>query len=237
MTLRTLFLDAGGVLVHPSWERVSHTLARHGVEVSADLLAAAEPRAKRRLDRPPGSPPSEGERDWPYLDLVLVEAGVTRTAGAEVALAELLAYHQRWGLWERVASGTEAALSELRAFGLRLVVVSNSNGTLHTALERLRLIDLVDVVLDSHREGVEKPDPRFFELALERSRGQRETTAHVGDLYHIDVVGARSAGLRAVLLDEAGLHPDADCLRVASLPELSRLVASGSLGMVPRAHS
>ena len=45
-----MFLDAGGVLVNPNWTRVSATLAEHGVLAPADRLAAAEPRAKRRLD-------------------------------------------------------------------------------------------------------------------------------------------------------------------------------------------
>ena len=77
-----------------------------------------------------------------------------------------------------------------------------------------------DHVLDSADEGVEKPDPRFFEIALRRSGAAKETTIHVGDLYDIDVVGARSAGLRAVLLDEADLRPDADCPRVRTLGAL-----------------
>jgi len=35
------------------------------------------------------------------------------------------------------------------------------------------------------------------------------------------VVGARAAGIRPVLLDEAGLYPEADCPRVRSLAELA----------------
>jgi len=53
---------------------------------------------------------------------------------------------------------------------------------------------------------VEKPDPRLFEIALERARADRAATIHCGDIYHIDVVGARAAGLPAVLLDSAGLY-------------------------------
>ena len=45
-----MFLDAGGVLVNPNWSRVSRALAEHGVSVGAPALAAAEPRAKKRLD-------------------------------------------------------------------------------------------------------------------------------------------------------------------------------------------
>jgi putative hydrolase of the HAD superfamily len=86
----------------------------------------------------------------------------------------------------------------------------------------------VDVLLDSHDEGVEKPDPRFFDIALARSGARRETTIHVGDLYHVDVVGARAAGLRGVLLDEAGLYPDVDCPRVQSLAELADQIEQGA---------
>ena len=76
-------------------------------------------------------------------------------------------------------------------------------------------------VIDSAVEGIEKPDPRLFRLALERVAADADTTLHVGDMYHVDVVGARAAGLRVVLLDSDGLYPDADCPRVASLLALA----------------
>ena len=75
----------------------------------------------------------------------------------------------------------------------------------------------MDVIFDSFREGVEKPDPRFFQIALDRAGADAETTIHVGDLYHVDVAGARAAGITPVLLDVAGLYPECDCLRVRSL--------------------
>ena len=61
----------------------------------------------------------------------------------------------------------------------------------------------------------------------QKSRARRETTIHVGDLYYGDVMGARSAGLRGVLLDEANLRPDADCPRVQSLDDLVQTIAAG----------
>ena len=48
---------------------------------------------------------------------------------------------------------------------------------------------------------------------------------HVGDLYHVDVVGARSAGLQAVLLDAAGLYTDVDCPRIQALADLCELLS------------
>jgi len=75
--------------------------------------------------------------------------------------------------------------------------VSNANGRLHHLFERLGLFDAFDYIFDSHCEGVEKPDPRYFALALARSGAKAVDTLHVGDLY-----------------------PQADCLRVRSLGEL-----------------
>ena len=81
-------------------------------------------------------------------------------------------------------------------------------------------------MLDSFVEKVEKPDPRFFEIALERSGARRESTIHVGDLYEVDVRGARAAGIEPVLLDSANLYPNADCQRIQSLQELIPLATA-----------
>jgi putative hydrolase of the HAD superfamily len=230
MPFRTLFLDAGGVLVHPNWSRVSEALARYGVEAPAAVLQAAEPLAKRELDGPARHQARDDDsRGWVYFNLVLAQAGIPRSEGTDAALAELRAYHVEHNLWETVPAEVAPALASLRAQGLRLVVVSNSNGTLKMKMARLGLAPLVDVLFDSFEEKVEKPDPRFFQIALDQSGADRATTVHVGDLYSIDVVGARAAGLRAVLFDAAGLYPEADCRRVASLTELSEALRSGSL--------
>lgn len=113
-------------------------------------------------------------------------------------------------------------LERLRARGLRLVMVSNADGRLAAIMAGLGLAPRLDHLLDSHVEGLEKPDPRFFELALARSGARPASTVHVGDLYHVDVAGARAAGLRAALFDPAGLYDGADCPRLRSLDELAR---------------
>lgn len=224
MPIQTVFLDAGGVLVNPNWSRVSETLGRYGVTVSAAALAAAEPRAKKRLDTGETiHATNDQQRGWTYFNLVLTEAGIPLSDATAAALAELHTYHQTFNLWETVPDEVRPSLAALRARGFRLVVLSNANGTLHRAFDRLGLASAFDVIFDSHDEGVEKPDPRFFRIALERSGADAATTIHVGDLYHVDVAGARAAGITPVLLDVGGLYPDCDCLRV---PSLTGLVAS-----------
>ena len=221
MALETLFLDAGGVLVHPNWDRVAETLTRHGVPASADALRAAEPHAKRVVDE--GThirSTTDAERAWGYMDLVFEGAGVSRSPATDAAIAELAAYHADQNLWEHVPDDVRPTLQGLREIVPKLVVVSNANGVLHKMFDRVGLSQYFDVICDSCVERVEKPDPRYFQIALERSGSRAETTTHVGDLYHVDVVGARGAGLGAILLDSANLYEDADCVRVRTLAQL-----------------
>jgi putative hydrolase of the HAD superfamily len=226
--LETVFLDAGGVLVYPNWVRISRALAARGVRVDPDALARAEPHAKKQIDeRQTITTTTDAGRGWLYFNLIFDRAGVLPSPDVDAALAELHAYHQTSNLWEYVPTTVAPALASLRQRGLKLTVVSNANGRLDVLFDRLALAGCVDCLLDSHVEGVEKPDPRFFEIALDRSGARRETTIHVGDLYQVDVVGARAAGLRGVLLDEAGLYPDVDCPRVRSLAELVDQITRG----------
>jgi HAD superfamily hydrolase (TIGR01509 family) len=223
--LETVFLDAGGVLVHPSWTRVSDVLRRQGVAIDPADLAQADLLAKRAIDRPdPPQVASDAERGLFYFNLLLEKAGVPRSAATDAAVVELGRYHREHNLWEHVPDEVVPTLERLRAGGLHLVVVSNANGTVERAFERLRLRRFFDRIYDSQVEGVEKPDPRLFRLALEGSGARAATTLHVGDLYYVDVTGARSAGLRAALLDPAGLYAWADCPRYTSLTALAEAV-------------
>lgn len=229
MRYRTVFLDAGGVLVNPNWERASLILARHGVRADARALAAAEPAVKHQLDVAPAVRATNDEqRGFLYFDLVLASAGITRSSATDAALAELRVYHDAENTWDVVPDDAEATLTRLRSAGLQVVIVSNTNGTLRRLLDRIGLAPYVDLVIDSSEERIEKPDARIFKIALARSGAGASTTLHCGDLYEIDVVGARAAGLPAVLLDTAGLYGSADCPRVRSLTEYADRLLEGA---------
>jgi HAD superfamily hydrolase (TIGR01509 family) len=170
------------------------------------------------------------QRGWSHFEHVLDRAGVRLSDATATALASLAEYHRTLNIWETVPSFVRPALARLRTHVQTLVVVSNANGTVRTAFDRLELSPFIDVIIDSSEEGVEKPDPRLFEIALERAGARAEATLHVGDYYHVDVVGARAAGLTPVLVDEADLRPDADCARIRSIEELPGLVAALQAG-------
>ena len=167
--LRTLFLDAGGVLVNPNWDRVADAMNRHGVPITGDALRAAEPHAKKEMDVPSPIPVSDQKRGWVYFNLVLGQAGVQPADGVYKALDELRTYHRTENLWESSPADAKESLQRLRDTGLKLVVVSNANGTVKHLFGRLGLAPYFDLILDSQEEGIEKPDPRFFRIAMDKS--------------------------------------------------------------------
>jgi HAD superfamily hydrolase (TIGR01509 family) len=214
------------VLCHPSWTRVSAALATEGVQITPAALAAAEPLAKRDIDEATVIGATDDKsRGWLYFNKVLEHAGVSLCEATDAALAVLHEYHRIDNLWEDVPADVVPALEEFRALGLTLVVVSNANGRLRHLFDRLGLSRHFDVLLDSYEWQVEKPDPRLFRIALEQAKAQPDRTAHVGDLFHVDVAGARAAGLReGILLDSANLYPHVDCRRVRRLDELTDVI-------------
>ncbi|MGE5198515.1 MAG: HAD family hydrolase, partial [Rhodospirillaceae bacterium] len=167
-------------------------------------------------------------RGYVYFDRILERAGIPASPAAAEAIEELVSFNDREGAFDVVTPGAVEALDRLRGASCRLVVVSNSNGRVRRILARVGLEPHVDMVFDSHELGVEKPDPRIFEIALRLSGADVASTIHCGDIYHIDIVGARAAGLPAVLLDAAGLYGDADCPRVSSLPEFADRLLAGA---------
>jgi putative hydrolase of the HAD superfamily len=106
-------------------------------------------------------------------------------------------------------------------------VISNSNGSVRSILEATGLAPYLDFVLDSAVVGVEKPDPRIFRLGLERAGVPAAAAVYVGDLYSIDVLGARGAGLDAVLLDPRGHWGRRDCRLARGIEHAVRLCLGG----------
>jgi HAD superfamily hydrolase (TIGR01549 family) len=225
----TVFLDAGGVMITPNFPRLAEALARRGILAPADALAGFEPRVKQELDHAPTIQSTDDRgRGYVYFDRILELAGIPPSPVTADAIEELVSFNDYEGAFDVVTPGAAESLKRLKDAGCRLVVVSNSNGRVRRILRRTGLEPHVDIVVDSHEEGVEKPDPRIFEIALARSRADRSATIHCGDIYHIDVAGARAAGLPAVLLDSAWLYTDADCPRVRSLPEFAARLLEGA---------
>jgi putative hydrolase of the HAD superfamily len=153
-------------------------------------------------------------------------AGLPEPA-AEDATRALRAAHDARNFWRRVPDHVRPALARARASGHGLAVVSNSEGGLHRLLDELALGSFFDVVVDSAREGVCKPDPEIFLRACRRLGVAPESALYAGDLPEIDVAGARAAGLDAALVDALGVHRDyADAPRFSSIEALVEAIVS-----------
>jgi HAD superfamily hydrolase (TIGR01509 family) len=231
--LETLFLDAGNTLISLDFQIVADELARHGVRATPAELARAEAAARPRLSAwlATGGSLQAEDTHFSFLSNLLDHLPSGRAPGgpetARIALeasARIYRHGAAHELWNVPLPGIADALGELRALGLRLVVVSNADGTVERGLTRAGLRALLDVVVDSHLVGFEKPDPRIFRHALAHSGARPATTLHVGDLYAADVAGARAAGVHALLLDPHDDWPPVDCARLPDVPALARRI-------------
>src|SRR5205814_3459870 len=102
-----------------------------------------------------------------YFAGTLSGAGVPAEI-VEPVLAAFFARQAERGLWTRPMEGARATLDRLGARGLRLAVISNSDGRAATHLGDCGVFAGLEFVIDSHRVGIEKPDPAIFRIALER---------------------------------------------------------------------
>ncbi|HWK27989.1 MAG TPA: HAD-IA family hydrolase [Solirubrobacter sp.] len=107
----------------------------------------------------------------------------------------------------RAYADSAPALRALRAAGVRLVVVSNWDVSLHERLAETGLAPLVDGALASAEVGSAKPDGAIFAAALELAGTSASATWHVGDTPEADVEGARAAGIHPVLIVREGPAP------------------------------
>jgi len=225
---RAIFFDAGNTLLRINYAAIVTELAALGVAVGEEAVQRAEWRARVRLDTElfAGRRVSTESRTTlgRYLELVLEGVGVTDDATLR-AMAEWRArYNPPVGIFNTPEPAAATALAAAREAGLATGVISNSNGSIASILGSFGFLPYLDFVLDSFVVGVEKPDPRIFRMALERAHVDAHDAVYVGDLYSIDVLGARSAGLSAILLDPGSCWGARDCPAVPDVAAAVGLV-------------
>ena len=227
MALRAAFLDAGNTLVGLDYDTIARRIGADGHAVDVAAVRVAEARARVRLDPHLAARRSTETADvfTRYVRYVLEELGLAWNGGSERLVQDLRTVNPPFGLWSVCLPEAPRALETLRGLGLRLAVVSNSNGSVARLLESLGLTRWLDAVVDSGVVGFEKPDPRIFHHAAAALGVEPADAVHVGDLYSVDVVGARAAGVRAILLDPVGAWAVDDCPKVPDVAAAARLIA------------
>lgn len=223
-------IDSGNTLFGMDLDRICELLAAEGVNAGCDEIERAEIAARPAVSRfrmENRETMTSGFQVYFRATLGGIDAARTLPDAELDRIAQRLAPMldgpgKKRLLWTRVLPGVPEALRALREHGFRLVVVSNSDGTVEKKIERYGFRRYLDRVVDSTVVGVRKPDPAIFDHALRGFEIPPERAVHVGDFYHADILGAQRAGLHAVLLDPGGRWAHWPCTRVPTLLDLAR---------------
>jgi putative hydrolase of the HAD superfamily len=134
------------------------------------------------------------------IELILVGGGVDGSAARELG-AWLWHEQPKQNLWRSPITGMIELVRELRTAAVPVGIISNSEGHLAELVAELGWSNDFDVVVDSGRVGVDKPDPRIFLHACSELGVAATELLHVGDAWEADVNGALGVSAQAVWFD------------------------------------
>jgi putative hydrolase of the HAD superfamily len=211
---RFIFFDVGNTLLFPNRARILAPLPedRHP---SLEAWQALERRTKHEFDQ--GL--LEGNVDqsfWWTFHTYLLQGLNALDNGLRNTLVENT---QNSANWDQILPGTREALERFRK-QYAIAVISNADGRIDAVLRRCGIVDCFQSITDSGHVGHEKPHRAIFETALREMKADATESLYVGDVYSVDYVGARQAGMQAVLFDVAGAYREHEVPRVESLSGL-----------------
>lgn len=111
----------------------------------------------------------------------------------------------------------------------RIAIVSNFYGNIHTILKEYEFHDYIDTIVESAKEGIRKPDPTLFAIAIQRLGGNPNSCYVVGDSYEKDIMPAKELGCITIWLKGEGWTeapaktPAADYI-ISELTEIKEII-------------
>jgi putative hydrolase of the HAD superfamily len=223
---RAVFFDAGETLVHPEpsfAELFARIVTEQGhprepVAISDGLTMVSD--EFRRASREQAlwtTTPERSRRFWlGVYDRFLEVLDLPRRDGLADTLYSAFTDRANYTAFDDV----RPSLVGLEEAGLTLGVISNYEAWLEDLLADLDLTALLPIRVVSGIEGVEKPEPAIFRLALERAGLPAEEVVYVGDVPDFDYEPAAALGMFPVLIDRRERHPAFDGVRVTDLRDL-----------------
>ncbi|ADZ10387.1 HAD superfamily (subfamily IA) hydrolase, TIGR02253 [Methanobacterium lacus] len=113
----------------------------------------------------------------------------------------MITYHNVKFALLRLFPNTMPTLIDLKSKGYKLGVISNGlTIKQYEKLVRLGLHHFFDFVITSEEAGVEKPDVKIYQLAMERMGCDPENSVMIGNNFRDDILGAIDAGMSAIYL-------------------------------------
>ncbi|HXW84672.1 MAG TPA: HAD family hydrolase, partial [Candidatus Binataceae bacterium] len=185
--IKALLFDFGGTLAFLDYEFLASEFSRPDRRIDPLALEHAEYSGRRAIDDylMSGKPASALGSYVDYFRTWMRTVGF-RDQEIDQLRARFQKIHRASTLWRVVRPGIRETLARLKDAGLKLAVVSNAEGQVEGDAQRFGLAQFFDVIIDSHVVGVAKPDPRIFQIALERLGVGAEESLFAGDIYSID---------------------------------------------------
>jgi HAD superfamily hydrolase (TIGR01549 family) len=213
--LRYVFFDVGNTLLFPDRAKILSPIAADRHPTLAQWQSI-ECRTKLDFDREMETKAGRVDHSfWWRFHTYLLEG-----LGENIAIRDKLVENTRNSAnWDQILPGTREALQEIGEH-FRTAVISNSDGGIDRVLSRCGIAGCFESITDSGIIGIEKPHREIFDAALQTINARADESLYVGDLYSVDFVGARNAGMDAILLDVAGAYRDHDVPRAESLEQL-----------------
>jgi HAD superfamily hydrolase (TIGR01509 family) len=220
LAVRAIFFDAGNTLVFADRTKTLAPLVSRGISVTEAQIHAAERAA--RHDRDANAAANSHNPDLQYWHIYYHE--LLGASADENLIDELVVAARTSGNWSVPMPNARAILSALKQ-KYRLAIISNSDGNIASLFVRLGLADLFETITDSGRVGVQKPHPEIFHAALRSLDVPANESLYIGDVYSIDFVGAKSAGMHAVVFDPYGTYASNGIPRITRLEDLETHLA------------
>ena len=184
--------DAGQTLIDLDLDFLARRVGERGGKADPAHLAAATPAAWAEYDRLVDAG-ADHVTGWKHL-----VTAILGSRGDRALVDWLYEQNRPHNLWRRPIAGMTELARELRGRGVRVAVLSNSEGRLAELLAEVGLADAFEAIIDSGRVGFEKPGREIFDHTLAVLGVKDVLPIHIGDSYNADVVGARHAGWRAI---------------------------------------
>jgi HAD superfamily hydrolase (TIGR01662 family) len=234
--IRALLFDVGNTLLQINHTAIAEMLAAHGHAVTPEAVYEAECHARLTLDFliMRGAEPANIFKG--YFQALCAHLGLSWNRQTRAALDAIRAYDRQHSLWNQAVPWSQQALRALQEAGYFLGVISNSDGTVAELLARQGLDRFFKFILDSYIVGVEKPAPRIFRMALDYMQTAPQETVYIGDLYHVDVEGARGVGMHGILVDPVRAWRTVACPKIRNLRHLPSLLRQFSPGVFRREY-
>ena len=220
--IKAIFFDVGDTLIsiHPSVGTIySRVCKDFGVDLDPVKLQLAFRKGWRKFGNLvkkgenrysifPG-----GEREWWYR----LVCDVLKSCGTDNidtrlpdAIHDAFKEEDAWKVYPEVKN----VLKRLKDKRLTLAIISNWDSRLYSLLDVLGLKYYFDFILVSSKENIEKPSEDIFRRALNLAQVLPYETFHIGDRLEEDYRGAKTVGIKALLIDRKNRHNgDVDTIR------------------------